>query len=400
MVGERAFGESRVSWGELWALLGGRLVVNTAFRVVYPLLTLLAVGFGVSLQTASLLVTVQVGATLLSPLGGAVADAHGERAPITLGLALLGIGAVACALAPSFLAFIAGYTVIGLGTALFMPAAQAYASNRSSYAERGRVLGFLELSWALAALVGVTALTQLVELRGTWSPAFLVIAAAAWLTLALLALRTRGAAAHARAGAPAAAPPSRSGVRAALRQRGVAALLLFVMLQMGAVEMIFVSYAGWLTTDFGASTQQLGLVFGLLGLAELAGSVGATLLTDRIGKRRAVLAGFALTGLWMLLLPLAAGRWALFIPLFLLFDLCFEFAIVSSFPLLSGLGRAARGAVLALGVAASGLGRIFGSLAGPRLFESAGFWANGLAAGAVALLGVAVGVALLWEGGE
>lgn len=394
-------------WWELWVLLGARLIVNTAFRVVYPMLTLLAAGFEVSLQLASLVVTVQVAATLLSPLGGAVADARGERLAINVGLGLLCVGALFCAVATGFWPFLAGYCVVGLGTALFMPAAQAYASNRSSYAERGRVLGFLELSWALAALVGVTVLTQIVGASGSYAPAFFTIAAAAAAMLALTATQIgRYGQQHTQAEAPQAKSVSTEQARAMpVRVRpwkmpGVAVLLCFVMLQMGAVEMIFVSYASWLSTDFGASTRQLGLVFGLLGIVELAGSGGAALFTDRIGKRRAVLMGFGLTGLTMLALPLASGRWGLFLVLFLLFDLCFEFAIVSSFPLLSGLGRAARGAVLALGVAASGLGRIFGSLAGPRLFEGAGFWANGLVAGSVALLGVGLGVALLREGDE
>lgn len=401
MATQAAAAGERISWRELWVLLGGRLVFNTAFRLVYPLLAFLAAGFEVSLQRASLLVTVQVAATLLSPLGGQLADARGERAVLATGLGLLTAGAAVCALAPSFWPFLGGYALIGLGTALFMPAVQAYASNRSAYGERGRVLGFLELSWALAALVGVSGLTQLAEARGGQAPAFVVITAAGATMLAL----TLGLAGGGTHGAPATRAPQRSpaGKRRladALRQHGVAAALGFVALQMFALELVFVAYAGWLSADFGASTRQLGLVFGLLGLAELGGSVGATLLTDRLGKRRAVLLGFAATGSLVLLLPATAGSWWLFLPLFLLFMLCFEFSIVSYFPLVSGLGAGRRASVIALAVASSGLGRIGGSLLGPLLFERAGFWANATAAGAAALLGVTLGAALVREGGE
>lgn len=388
----------RITWRDLWILLAGRLAFNTAFRIVYPLLTLLAAGFAVSLQTASTLVTLQVAAMLLSPLGGVLADRYGERAVLGLALGLLATGAAVCAVAPSFALFLGGYALIGLGTALFMPGVQAYASNRSVYGERGRVLGFLELSWALAALVGVAGLTLLIEARGSWSPAFLVIAMAALLTLGLTL--TLGGAGRSPARVGPRGVPLWQGVVAAVRQRGVAAAIIFIVLQMFAVELIFVAYAGWLTAAFGASTQQLGLVFGLLGLIELAGSMGATLFTDRIGKRRAVLAGFAATGALLLLLPTSAGNWGLFLTLFLLFGLCFEFAIVSVFPLVSGLGRETRGATLALAVAASGVGRIVGSLAGPLLFERLGFGANGLVAGAAALVGVALGAILLREGRE
>jgi predicted MFS family arabinose efflux permease len=392
---------ARLSWLQLWILLLARLIFNTAFRIVYPLLALLASGFGVSLQTASLLITVQVAAALLSPLGGALTDARGERAAMTVGLGLFTLGTGVCAAAGSFWLFLFGYGLTGLGLALFAPAVQAYASNRSSYGERGRVLGFLELSWALAALVGVAGLTQLVELQGSLWGAFGVLSAsgAIMLVLTRVLLDPHDSPRLAKDDGPRATPSeARRPLWTALQDHGVAAVLAFVALQICAGELIFVSYAAWLEQDFGASTRSLGLVFGLLGIAELGGSIGATLFTDRVGKRRAVLFGFLATGLVMLALPATAGRWALFIGLFLLFDLCFEFAIVSVFPLVSGLGGKARGTVLALTVAATGLGRIVGSIVGPRLFESYGFLANGLVAGATALAGVALGVALVREG--
>ena len=115
---------------QLLTLLLGRFTLNTAFRIVYPLLPVLAGGLGVSLGTASLLVTVQVATALLSPLGGAVSDARGERFSMVAGLAGFCAGALICALATGFGPFMAGYGMIGLGTALYMPAAQAYASTR------------------------------------------------------------------------------------------------------------------------------------------------------------------------------------------------------------------------------------------------------------------------------
>lgn len=398
MVSHGAMRAQELGWQQLAILLAGRLVFNTAFRVVYPLLPFLALGLAVDLRTASLLVTVQVAASLLSPVGGAITDRFGERATLLSGLALLTAGSVGCALATAFAPFLASYGLIGLGTALYMPAVQTYASNRSDYSQRGRVLGILELSWAVSALVGVTALAQLVEARDSWAPAFWGLAALSGAVMALTAWLPeerrgeRGAGQRAGGAAPA------GGLLPALRQAGVAPVLGLALMQMMAVELVFVVYGAWLERDFGASTQQIGLVFGLLGLFELAGSLGATLLTDRIGKRRSVLAGFAAMGALVLLLPLSEGRWGLFLALFLLFDLCFEFAIVSVFPLISGMAVRARGTVMALCLMAMGTGRIIGSLAGPQLFETVGFWGNGLLAGAVGLAGVALGAALIREG--
>lgn len=382
-----------LGWGPLAALLGGRFVINTAFRIVYPLLALMATQLAVDLRTASLLITIQVGVTLLSPLGGRLADVRGDRFALLTGLALFCGGALICAGAGSFGMFLLGYSLIGLGSTFYMPAVQLYASARSNYAQRGRILGILETSWALAALVGVTSLTVLVEAQGALSGAYWVLfglGAAALIATALLTTAT----------AQPVATTNAQPINAAriVAQRNVLAALGFIILQLLAVELIFVVYAAWLQADFGASTAQLGIVFGILGIMELAGSIGATLFTDRIGKRRAVLAGFGLMALFVLLLPLTTGRWELFLVVFLLFGLTFEFAIVSMFPLVSGLVREGRGTVIALSIAMVGLGRIIGSLVGPRLFESAGFGANALLAGGVALIGAVIGVMWMHEG--
>jgi predicted MFS family arabinose efflux permease len=374
-------------------LLTARLAFNTAFRLVYPLLATLAAGFGVTLTTASLLVTVQVAAALVSPLGGALSDARGERATMIAGLGLFCAGALTCALAGSFAPFLLGYALIGLGNALFNPAVQAYASARTPYSRRGRVLGLLELSWALAALVGVTGLAALIGAAGALAAAYwaLFLLGAAVLVVALAGLPE---APHARGGGP------RRGLALprVLAQPGALAALLVTFCTIGSAELLFVVYAGWLKADFGASDAQLSLVFGALGFVELAGSLGTTLLVDRIGKRRSVALGLAGAAAAQLLLPLSSGRWLAFLALFLLFDLFFEFAIVSTFPLVSGVVPAARGTMLALAVASAGLARVAGSLAGPAIWQQLGFVANGALAAGLSLAGVALCMLAVREG--
>jgi predicted MFS family arabinose efflux permease len=383
-----------LTWRQLTILLAGRLTLNSAFRIVYPLLAFLAAGLHVDLTTISLLVTAQVAATLISPLGGRLSDIYGERITMLGGLALFCVGAIVCASVDTFVPFIMGYGLIGFATALYHPAAQAYASARSSYARRGQVLGFLELSWALAALVGVTSLAWLIKTSNGWALAFWALLAAGVLVLLGTIL------------AQPAIPPVRgieqhqhkrhAGVT--LIQPNVVGAMLLMFCTMLAAEVIFVVYAFWLEADFGATTEQLGFVFGLLGIAELGGSLGSTLLVDRIGKRRTVLISFAVVGVLQALLPISQGNWALFIVLFLLLDLWFEFAIVSTFPLISGLLPAARGTMLALNVAVIGLGRVVGSWVGPQLWAGFGFVANGLLAAAMTLLGVAVCFLFVREG--
>ncbi|WP_129628178.1 MFS transporter [Candidatus Oscillochloris fontis] len=378
---------------QILVLLLGRFTFNTGFRVIYPLLPLLANGLQVSLSMVSLLVTVQVGATMLSPLGGMLADRFGERRSMLIGLGIFIFGAAICALASSFMPFMLGYTLIGIATALYMSPAQAYASARSAYTERARILGLLELSWAASALLGVAALTQLIAWQASWTPAFVVLGIAALLTfgLTIILLSPGTLQPHTRT-------TTTTGGLTLLRRSDILAALGMMFFQLLAAELIFVIYATWLERDFAASTEQIGLIFGLLGIVELGGALTATLFTDRIGKRRAVLIGFAGVAIFQALLPLSSGHWLLFLALFLLFDLCFEFAIVSAFPLMSGLTEHGRGTVLALMVAMMGLGRVVGSLAGPALFLTIGIWGNGLLAAAGAIIGVLLCFWLVPEG--
>jgi predicted MFS family arabinose efflux permease len=383
-----------LTWQQLAILLAGRLALNTAFRIVYPLLTFLASGFAVDQATISLLVTVQVAATLISPLGGRMADAHGERTTMVGGLSLFCMGAGLCAATGDFALFVAGYALIGFGTALYHPSAQAYASARTPYARRGQVLGALELSWALAALIGVTSLSWLIEVDQTWGAAFWSLFGAGLLVLVstLIGLPEAPHLHEARQA------EQSQGIRTALARPGAVGALALLFCTLLAAEMIFVVYAAWLQADFGASDAAKTRVFGMLGFVELGGSLASMMLVDRLGKRRTVLIAFTIVAVLQALLPLSSGRWLLFLALFFLLDLWFEFAIVSAFPLISGIAPAARGTLLALSVAAIGLGRVVGSRVGPLLWEDFGFIANGLLAGALTLLGVLICLLFVREG--
>jgi predicted MFS family arabinose efflux permease len=74
--------------------------------------------------------------------------------------------------------------------------------------------------------------------------------------------------------------------------------------------------------------------------------------------------------------------------------LTFEFTIVSMLPLVSELAPDARGTLMAVNVAAMSLGRMVGSLSGPRLWTRWGLQATALASAGVVL----VALLILWIG--
>ena len=387
--------------GQLASVTLGRLALNIAYRIVYPLQPFLAQHLQVDLRTVSALVTVQVLASIVSPLGGMLADTRGERATMTGGLGLFCAGATLCALSSSFGGFLAGYTLIGLAVALYQPAAQAYLSKRTSYERRGWALGVFETSWAVAALLGVAPLMYLVQQTESAAAVFWIVLAAGVCSLALI-----------RFGLPALPhlDPSTSSVRGdqaggarpridwrALRTPSVFGLLGLLLLTACGVDMIFVVQGAWSKASFGANDAQLGQVFALLGIAELIGSLSTTVLVDRVGKKRAVLAGYALTAAMMLALPLSEGSWLLFLPLYFLFDMFFEFSIVASFPLASGVAPTVRGTLMALSVLTIGMGRAIGSQLATPLWSSYSIWANGLIGAGLLLSGVLLCWALVRE---
>jgi predicted MFS family arabinose efflux permease len=139
-----------------------------------------------------------------------------------------------------------------------------------------------------------------------------------------------------------------------------------------AAEVIFVVFGAWLEGSFGLSLAALGGAALLIGLAELTGEGATLVLTDRIGKRRAVFIGLMISAVSFGLLAVAGNSLGAGLALLAFGLLGFEFTIVSSFPLASEVAPEGRTRYLSLTVVALGIGRAIGAAAGPSLFESFG----------------------------
>jgi predicted MFS family arabinose efflux permease len=187
-------------------------------------------------------------------------------------------------------------------------------------------------------------------------------------------------------------PAQRSGEMrinwAALRTPSALGVLLFIGLVMLAYEVFLVAQASWLKADFSADERGLGQLYGIVGIAELIGSLAVVGLADRFGKRRSVIAGFVLTAMLMLALPLTSGRWDLLTPTFFAFYVCIEFAIVAAIPFMSGVAPTARATLLALSVAVVGIVRAIGAQISAPLYISTGMLANAALGAVLIVLGV------------
>lgn len=398
--------EPAPAWRQLALIFAARTTLNTAHRIVYPFLPALARGLGISLATASGLVTVRFVAGLAAPLLGPWIDRRPRRHTMELALGLfvlasamlaagsvLAAGTMPAASRLPAAAAVAAFALFGLSKVLYDPAVHAYVGDTVPYAQRGRAIGAVEFSWSSAWLLGVPAAGFLID-RYNWQVPWLLLAALGLLALGLT-----------RAGLPLVRPagPAGEGLSLArrllrqwhglLRQRRVLALLLTSLLLTMASELPFIVYGAWLEGAFGLGLSTLGLASMVVGLAEASGELGTTVLTDRLGKRRSVQAGLLGLGGSLLALPLLAGMGlAGALAGVVLMVLSFEFAIVSLLPLATELAPGARGSLLALNMTTFSLGRIAGATAGGWLWQWAGerMTANAVAGAACALLAAVV----------
>lgn len=356
-----------------------RLVHDASVRVVYPFLPELSAGLRAPVDQVGAVLSLRSGVGVLSPLFGILSDRIGHRRTMSASLMLLAIGLGAIGLSDALWMAATGFVVTGIATATYLPALLAYLSERTPYERRGRILGMLELTWALAGMIVVPALGALIGLF-SWRAPFLALAIGATVCAALtLSLPETPARLRAQAGA--------FRIASIFRNRSAIAFLLVWLLVFLSFENVQVGYASWFETQFGLTAQQRGMTQTLFGVFEIAASAGSSLFLDRIGKKRGVTGG-------LIILLMGYGMLVIFGPLALWLGLAamsvtflgFEFSVVSGLSIASEQVPQARGTMLALGVMMAGLGKMVGAVTGSALIAGAGFRAAALVS---ALLGAA-----------
>lgn len=371
--------------GRLATIVASRLVLNAIFRIAYPLIPVIAARFNVPDHAATWIVTIQVLLGMCSPFGGWLGDRVGYRRTMLMGATLSLLGTLGIAIAPSLTAMIIAYGVCGFGVALYQPSVQAYISVITPYHQRGRAVGLVELSWAVAGFAAVPPLMWLVERQGALSGAFLVLAAclAAAIVATLFALPE----ARPMVSSTSSAVP---GTWRVVLNNSVLGLLAFVLLGLAANELVFIVQPTWAAARFGASPVDLGTALLVFGLGELGGSSTSTLFTDRLGKRRSTALGFVLAAALYLLLPVLSVNWLSYLVCYFLYGFAVEFGIVSMLTFATTVSLHARATVMALTITSMQLGRTIASRRGVAIFEASSLGANGAIAAVMTLIGVVI----------
>lgn len=351
-----------------------RVLLNTAYRMVYVFLPEFSRGLNVSPDTLSGLLAARSGFGLTGPLFGLVPDRFGRRFAMVLGVSLFTLSFIFAALWPSIYTFGGMLFAVLIAKALHDPALLAYLGDQTPYAQRGRIMGISEFGWAGATFIGIPLLGGLIARYG-WQAPFWPLAALGGLAVAALLWVIVD-------------PRTSRATRSVsltinwniLRDVHVLAVISLGGLISFANEILGVVYGRWMEQAFGLGAEARGFTVVVIGAAELLGEGTVAAFADRLGKRRMVLLATLLAALAYAGLPFLSGNlWLALGGVFLVY-LGFETGIVANIPILTELVPEARSTVLSTSGMLHGVGRMAGALLGVWLFNIDFVWVGLFAA--------------------
>jgi DHA1 family inner membrane transport protein len=273
----------------------GAFAVGTDGFVVAGILPSIARDLGVSVGAAGQLVTVfALTYAVLSPVIAASAASWGRRTLLLAGLAILTLGNIATAIAPSFGIAIASRVIAGVGAAAYTPTASATAASLAPPEQRGRALAVV-----LAGLSGATALgapfgTLLGGASG-WRATLWFVAGIA--VIAGIAIRMS---------MPAVPAPPTLGLGRRLapaRDPRVALTLAATVLVLTGAFTVYTYIAESLDRATGGEASVLAALLVVWGVTATLGNLVGGAVSDNLGTRWAILGGLALLAADFALLP-------------------------------------------------------------------------------------------------
>jgi predicted MFS family arabinose efflux permease len=357
--------------------MGAKFFVDTAGQIFDPFLRQISSGIGTTVQTLGLILAVRSLVGLSAPLWGALADRKGYRTILQVCLCIAGIGTFVSVLTGSPFLFALFIVIGGIGVAGFKPNLHAYLSGMIPYEKRGRGLGIVEYSYALAGVAGLPAIGFLIEAFNWKVPfyllgGFLVLMAAVFFTLPRAREKID---LQEQKPAPAVGLTGffRLGNNAvsAWVSVGVMGLVIFANVH------LYIIYGVWLGGEYGLGPARLGTISFVFGIGDLVMSIFVSLYIDRLGKKRNVLFGTAGAAAGFLLLPFLNFGLIPAVAGLTFVRLCFQTIILGLFPLISEQVPNQRGKAISLGIAAGLLGSTFASITGPAAYLRFGVWGIG-----------------------
>jgi MFS transporter, DHA1 family, inner membrane transport protein len=332
----------------------GKWIANTALRWVPPFLPTLEKAFGASTTQLTTILGASEIAGLSTVAVGRHLDRGRERIVLLAGLVAVIVASLVALVGTTF-TFAIGSVLVIMGVANITVAGHSFISSRVPYERRARTIGVYETSWALALLIGAPIIAVLISIFGWRGPyvTIAVVAAIVTIVVARSAAITRPPRPAAGADeAPSIVPPP--GKISAVTGRAWLTIAGAAFVAMAGLSVFAIS-GSWLDDAFGVPTGGLGAVAMGFGAVELLSSLSSAAFADRIGKLRGTVSALMLLIVGAVVMLLADSTLWIGVVGILLFLCGFEFAIVTSFSLVSEAMPSARGTTLAL---SNGIGTV------------------------------------------
>ena len=365
--------------GQLAAFGAARLVGNTYIRFPFVLITPLARGLGVPIDTATALLGIRELGGLVAPFTGHHADQGHERQVMVASGLLTAVASIAVAAGgPVWLVGVV--LVVGGASKIATDTSQnAWIGHRVHFRRRGRVIGLIETAWAGAFLVGVPICAWLTDTASWRTPYVAVGLAMAATTLVMGALTGPD---HAEE----AASPSALDILRWRPPPGWWGLYAYAWLQPFSQMLIFAVAGDWFLQSLGMSLAGLGFNTILIGLGELTGTTLTISFADRIGKRRATVIGMLAIAPLAAAMGLVGSSAVAGVAILIGIAIAFEFSFVSAIVLFTEFAPDSRGAGIGSMLAVVTISRAVSAIVAGVVYVHVGIGAIGLAAAACSLL--------------
>lgn len=282
-----------------WSLLFGNFVIGCGVMVVGGTLNDLTHDLHISVTKGGQLLAIAalmmgIGAPLLAWLIGHI----DRRSLLAWTMVWYAVGHLLCALAPSYAWLWPARALTVLSAAVFTPQAAATAGFMSTPAKRGQAITFVFMGWSIASVAGMP-LTAWIGERMGWRMAMALIGlsafAAAWLVWRHLPVGVR--------------PPALSlrSWRKVLKSPLLMAVVAVTACQSAGQFTVLGYTAPYYKQVFGASPEEISLMFGWFGALALAGNVLLNRSIDRVGAAPAVTLTLSLMAVSLLMWPVAGS---------------------------------------------------------------------------------------------
>ncbi|AKA04461.1 MFS transporter [Streptomyces noursei] len=253
---------------------------------------------------------------LTAPFAAALMDRFGIRRVVAAALTVIAVGAgLTVFMTASWQLVLCWGVLVGLGSGSMALAFAATVTNRWFTARRGLVSGILTAAGASGQLVFLPLLSMIVE-RYSWRPAAVTVALAALAVVPLVWLLLRdhpadvGTAPYGSAEFVPKPPPQRGAARRALAALFSAARTAPFWLLSGTFAICGATTNGLVKTHFVPAAHDHGMpmtaaasLLAVIGVFDIAGTIGSGWLTDRFDTRRLLAVYYALRGVSLLFLP-------------------------------------------------------------------------------------------------